>query len=130
MRLIQYKGRLESGSSIISDNVKSIKIVDRKTKCILFDHDVHIVNKFDFSGDYGGPCWRYEFGAIDDQRASVHFVVQKETGLIKCMSLDFSFTKSVDFTRYLKIEYKTDVKIESDNIYDISVEYTQDFIWC
>lgn len=121
---IQYKGYLRT-LLVNLDNVRRIKITDSKTNCELFNSDINLVDKREWSSDGYSQEYRYLFEknhSIDDNQylyfTRIYFVTDKETNKIKIMSLEHEYYIPYN----LKIEYKTDQTNFCNNIYELNFE--------
>lgn len=99
------------------DNVHKIKITDSKTGTILFNSDVILHDKIDWSLDGYSQEYRYHF---TENLSSIFFVTDKNTGLIKIMSLDTVYNTHYDS---IFIQYKADEKNKSSNLYKLDLTY-------
>ncbi len=119
-QIIQYRGFLRTLSPDL-DNVQRIKITDSVTSAVLFNSDVKLYEKIDWSSDGHARENRFHFEKIGNTKTSssrIFFVTDKESGRIKIMSLD-------NFYRlpwYLEIQYITNERNKSDNIYELEFQ--------
>ncbi len=121
--IIQYKGFLKKLSPNL-DNVKRIKVTDLVTNATLFNSDVKLHDKIDWSSNGYSEENRFHFekiGNTEDNSSKIFFVTDKKSGRIKIMSLDNTYK----LPWYLQIEYKTDETIKSDNMYELEFNYTE-----
>jgi hypothetical protein len=119
--LIQYKGFLRTLTPNL-DNVQRIKITDSVTNATLFNNDVKLHDKREWSSNGYSQENRFHFekvGNTEENSSRIFFVTDKESGRIKIMSLDNTYK----LPWHLQIEYKTDETIKSDNIYELEFEY-------
>lgn len=117
--LIQYKGFLKK-ICVDLDNVNRIKVTDYKTQSIIFNDNVRLENKLDWSSNGYSQEYRYLFekvGNTENNSSRIYLVTDKDSKRIKIMSLDNTYV-DMGMPR-LDIEYKTDESIKSDNVYDI-----------
>lgn len=118
--LIQYKGALRVLSPQL-DNVQRIKVTDSVTNAILFNSNVKLHDKREWSSNGYSQEYRFHFEKEDnteENNSRIFFVTDKNSGRIKIMSLDNTYK----IPWHLDIQYKTDESIESDNIYELEFE--------
>jgi len=119
--LIQYKGFLRRLFPNL-DNVQRIKVTDSISNAILFNSNVKLYDKREWSSDGYSQENRYHFekvGNTEENSTDIFFVTDKESGRIKIMSLDNTYK----LPWHLRIDYKTDETNKSDNIYELDFEY-------
>jgi hypothetical protein len=122
-RLIQYTGFLRKLTPDL-DKVNKIKVTDLKTQGVLFNSSVRLHNKREWSSDGYSQELRYHFERIDNtenDNSRIFFVSDKDSKRIKIMSLDKTYKEVC--SGLLQIEYKTDERIKSDNLYEIEFGY-------
>lgn len=112
--LIQYTGSINELFPSL-EYVKKIRITDSATQAILFDSEVKLHDKMEWSSDGYSEEFKYHFEKINDPNSRIFFVTDKSTKKIKIMSLNNTY----QIPSYLLIEYKADERIKSNNKYEI-----------
>lgn len=119
--LIQYRGYIKLLTPDL-DRVNKIRVVDYKTQAILFNSEVIMRDKRDWSLNQEN---RYCFSNIYNDETSIYFVTDKESNKIKIMSLDNNY-KRLDIGNLsiqYKAEYKESIRTKDDNLYEINFDY-------
>lgn len=123
--LLQYKGHLTTMSPNL-DTVQRIKITDSVSKAILFNSEVKLIEKKDWSSSQEYYYFFEKIDNIEEDYSVVFFVTDKLTGKIKTMSLEKQIPSyNTYLQRSLRIEYKADSNVPrlGDSEYELEFEH-------